>query len=96
MTVTIQPGPVSGALAAIPSKSAAHRLLGRLCRNRLTRPLHPPLIEGGVALALPEVDLQGHRIEAEVPADAVLQELHIALGKALDPVDEEEEADRMG
>lgn len=27
MTVTIQPGPVSGALAAIPSKSAAHRLL---------------------------------------------------------------------
>ena len=27
MTVTIQPGPVSGTLAAIPSKSAAHRLL---------------------------------------------------------------------
>ena len=27
MTVTIPPGPVSGALAAIPSKSAAHRLL---------------------------------------------------------------------
>lgn len=27
MTVTIQPGPVSGVIAAIPSKSAAHRLL---------------------------------------------------------------------
>lgn len=27
MTVTIQPGPVSGTLAAIPSKSTAHRLL---------------------------------------------------------------------
>ena len=27
MTVTIQPGPASGSLRAIPSKSAAHRLL---------------------------------------------------------------------
>ena len=27
MTVTLSPGPLSGTLAAIPSKSAAHRLL---------------------------------------------------------------------
>ena len=38
MTVTLSPGPLSGTLAAIPSKSAAHRLfLAAALGDRSTR-----------------------------------------------------------
>ena len=42
MTVTLSPGPLSGTLAAIPSKSAAHRLLiAAALADRPTRVVFP-------------------------------------------------------
>ena len=38
MTVTIQPGAISGTIRAIPSKSAAHRLL--ICAALADKPTH--------------------------------------------------------